>query len=564
MEDIGKYKRILPFKIQTAYIPLEDENLIAADIITERGSIIPRPTFLRLGYRWNEKEESKRFNPLIQEGFNIVKIDTRGTGASTGTRKTPWSVNDSDINQIVNWIIQQPWADGKIVTFGSNFTANTSELSASLNNDAIHANIYCNNGYNLYSDVLFPGGLLLEWNLKTISDKTKEYENKIKLIHDPLYQPVLSEIKHQHQQNGNVYELFSSLQFSDDYIDADSKLTINKLSISNYSDEIGRNKAPKFCCGSWFTAKSASAVVHKFLNYSNHFIGVIGAWDNQLREVETFPKTYPPSLPSKLSLFLEYIRFSKRSLSNPTSIPKLLYYFTIGEQKWKVTDTWPLKNTENQLLYFNVKHQLTVEPPEIKGSKSEYRVNFNATSGTKNRWRTSFSTPVNYGNRSKSDKKLITFTSLPYKNSLEITGHPIVTLQLSSTHEDGAVFVYLEVIHRRRVYYLTEGQLRLIHYKESSSSAYKTPIPYHSFKKAETISLKSNLIYDLRIPLEPISVKLPENCKIRVAIAGADSGNFKHYPEVKHAPSWNIYHNSEYRSSIQLPIIKNEEDKGKE
>jgi predicted acyl esterase len=102
---------------------------------------------------------------------------------------------------------------------------------------------------------------------------------------------------------------------------------------------------------------------------------------------------------------------------------------------------------------------------------------------------------------------------------------------------------------------LTEGQLRLPHWKESKNTPYITPIPYRSFKKSEFRPLKQNLIYDIRIALEPISVKLPANCKIRIAIGGADVENFKRYPESQKPSSvWNIYHNSDYSSFIQLPF----------
>ena len=108
LDDIGKYNHSLPVKIQSAYIPLQDEeqSLIAVDIMTERGSIIERPTFLRLGHRWDVKEDQKKWNPLIREGFNIVKADMRGCGASTGYREFPWTEKDlDDINGIVEWII---------------------------------------------------------------------------------------------------------------------------------------------------------------------------------------------------------------------------------------------------------------------------------------------------------------------------------------------------------------------------------------------------------------------------------------------------------------------------
>ena len=172
---------------------------------------------------------------------------------------------------------------------------------------------------------------------------------------------------------------------------------------------------------------------------------------------------------------------------------------------------------------------------------------------------------MDYSDRAKQDKKLQMFTSPLFKNSLEITGHPVVTVHLSSTHEDGAIFVYLEAIHKRKVYYLSEGQLRLPFWEESKKSLYSTPIPYRSFEKLSISEIRPNLIYDIRIPLEPISVRLPENCKIRVCIAGADAENFKNYPKtVKPHPVWSIYHNSEYKSFIQLPTIKIKDENEKE
>ncbi|TFG17419.1 MAG: CocE/NonD family hydrolase [Promethearchaeota archaeon] len=559
MEDIGKYKQVLPYHIQTAYIPLDDENLIAIDIITEKGAIIERPTFLGLGYRWKDNDTPKKLNPLIQEGFNIVIIDVRGVGASSGTRNLPWSrIELEDSKKVVDWIIQQPWSNRKIITFGSDYAATTSELSASLNLEQIQCFIIFGNPYDLYSELLFPGGIFLEWFTKTWNEKNKFFEqHKVKPVNDPLYHPILSEIKQQHQWNVNTHELFSKIEFKDDKFDSKPDCSIQNISVMNYSDEISRNKSPKFVLGSWFDGKSALSVIHRFLNYSNPLICVIGSWDHSLRPVKSVPKLVPHSIPSELPFILEQIRFAKQSISNPNSIPKLLYYFTIGEQKWKVTDTWPLPETEYLNLYFGTKHKLTTTSSEEKGDKTEYRVNFNTSTGKKNRWRTYFGSPVDYSDRAKQDKKLQTFTSSEFNSSVEVTGHPIVTLQISSSHEDGAIFVYLEAIHKRKVYYLSEGQIRLPFWKESNNPPYATPIPYRSFERSSFSEIKTNRIYDIRIPLEPISVRLPENHKIRVCIAGADAENFKNYPDtIKPHPTWSIYHNSEYTSFIQLPIIK--------
>ncbi len=564
LDDIGKYNHLLPTKVQSAYIPLQDEDksLIAVDIITEKGSIIERPTFLRLGYRWNEKEDHKKWNPLIREGFNVVKVDVRGAGASTGTREVPWSENElMDIDAIVEWIINQPWSDGHIITFGSDYSATTSELSARGKNPALKAHVCHGNEYNLYSDIIFPGGIFHKSYVKSWSGRNTLVEkSKIQSVNDPLYNPVISEIKHQHEQNVDVWDLFSNIEYVNDNLDAKNKIPLSTINLSTYSDEISRNKAPKFNIGSWFDTKSANAIIHRFLNYSNPFIGVIGPWDHALKHVYTLTKPRSPSFPTQLVSLLEYIRFAKKALSNPTSIPKKLYYYTVGEEKWKVTETWPLPTQKINTLYLHAKNKLSFEPP-IKGEKSIYHVNTRTTSGTSNRWTTPFGTGVNYSNRAKQDRRCLIFTSPPISDSIEITGHPLVTLQLSSSHEDGALFTYLEAIYKRKVYYLTEGQLRLIYRKDSARKPYSSPTIFREFTKSNAELLKPNIVYDFQIPLEPLSVRLPENCRLRLSISGTDVDNFKSYPEMtKPYPEWTIYHNSEFISAIKLPIILNKEE----
>ncbi|MBN2154417.1 MAG: CocE/NonD family hydrolase [Candidatus Lokiarchaeota archaeon] len=557
-EDIGKYRRILPFKVQSTYIPLKNEEkiLLAADIITEKGSLIERPTFLRIGHRWREKEDIKQYNPLIQEGFNFVKVDVRGTGSSFGNREIPWSPSEiQEINDIVHWITEQPWSDGKVILIGSDYSATVSELAVTCNNNSIYAYISIGNGFNLYSDVMYPGGLFLESYVKKWSEKNKLYENtKIKPLNDPLYHSNASIIKDQHTMNKDVMDLFSSIEFSDQLL-AETNIPLTTICISAHSDEIYRNKFPKFSVGSWFDAKTANSVIHRFLNYSKPFIGVIGCWKQDANPLNLLKDPESRLKSTNLLLLLEFIRFARKSITNPTSIPKLLYYYTNRENKWKVTNTWPLPNQVIMPLYLAGKNQLNMRISS-KAEKSIYKVNYSTTTGTANRWQAPFGDKISYKKRAKQDKKCLIFTSQALSESIEITGHPMITLHFSSTHKDGAIFVYLEVIYQKHVYYLSEGQLRLILWKESSNPYYKTPIPYRSFGKNDVSFLQPNSIYNIRIPLEPISVLLPEKSKIRIAIAGADAGNFKLYPEpMKPPPEWNIYHNTEFPSLLELPVI---------
>ena len=108
-----------------------------------------------------------------------------------------------------------------------------------------------------------------------------------------------------------------------------------------------------------------------------------------------------------------------------------------------------------------------------------YTVDFTATTGRHNRWATNGGAgDVIYGDRAAEDEKLVTYTSAAMVGDVEITGHPIVTLYVSSTEPDGAFIVYLEdVAPDGRVSYITEGQLRALLRRVSVPTHFPRPCP---------------------------------------------------------------------------------------
>jgi putative CocE/NonD family hydrolase len=139
---------------------------------------------------------------------------------------------------------------------------------------------------------------------------------------------------------------------------------------------------------------------------------------------------------------------------------------------------------------------------------------------------------------------------------MEITGHPEVTLYLTSTATDGAFFVYLEQVDQRgKVTYLTEGALRAIHRKVSTSPPYRTFGPYHSFKKDDALPLVPGEVFELTFALIPTSVIIQKGQRLRVAIAGHDKDTFARIPE-QEIPTINLQRNSRYASYVDLPFIK--------
>ena len=207
--------------------------------------------------------------------------------------------------------------------------------------------------------------------------------------------------------------------------------------------------------------------------------------------------------------------------------------------------------------YLSENNKLTLSAPTSSAGADTYAVNFEATTGEKNRWHTQVGGPVEYPDRAEEDKKLLTYTSEPLAADTEITGHAVIDLLVTSTHTDGAFFLYLEDVDEQgRVTYLTEGALRALHRKISTEAPpYKTFVPYHSFKKKDAMPLTPGQLAELKFGLQPTSVLINKGHRIRIAIAGHDKNTFARIP-ADGSPTVTIARSKSNASWIDLPVVE--------
>jgi uncharacterized protein len=238
---------------------------------------------------------------------------------------------------------------------------------------------------------------------------------------------------------------------------------------------------------------------------------------------------------------------------------KRLIYYTMGEEQWKTTAVWPLANTKMARRYLAPDHALSERPPTGADAEDPYQVDFTTTTGRlTNRWQTqSGGADVVYDDRAQEDHKLLTYTSPPLTADLEITGHPVVTLQLRTDAAEGAFFAYLEdVAPSGRVTYITEGHLRGLHRRVSAQpKGLVEPTPYHTYARADGAPLVPGERTELAFGLFPTSVLIRRGHRVRLALAGGDDGTFVRLPAEGPPPAWRVERNAEHGSWIDLPTI---------
>jgi uncharacterized protein len=203
------------------------------------------------------------------------------------------------------------------------------------------------------------------------------------------------------------------------------------------------------------------------------------------------------------------------------------------EGKWHTTKVWPPGGLTSQRLYFSAGKTLTSSAPVTQQGHDSYTVDFTASSGTQTRWHAQLGGGnVVYPDRATEDKKLLTYASVPLDADLEITGSPVLTLEMSSTTGDGAIHAYLEdVAPTGRVTYLDEGIFRVIDRKEVDPSSLYEPLgPADSFLRADAEPMKLGEVATIRFSLFLTSVLLRKGHSIRIALAGADASLFQRYP----------------------------------
>jgi putative CocE/NonD family hydrolase len=151
---------------------------------------------------------------------------------------------------------------------------------------------------------------------------------------------------------------------------------------------------------------------------------------------------------------------------------------------------------------------------------------------------------------------MLSYTSAPLEQPMELVGHGLTDLYLSGSERDLALFIYLtEVEAGGRERYVTEGLLRALHRKEQPAPAtYRTTWPFRSFSRADAAPLTPGKVERIRVPLLPVAWRFSAGSRIRLSIAGADDD---HCAQVPHGrpPLIKVLWGEGNTSVLDLPMM---------
>ena len=519
---------------------------------------------------------NKMVKRYISHGYAFVMVDARGSGASFGSRPMEWSPDEvKDGAEVVDWIIAQDWSNGSVGSTGVSYDGTAAEMLLVNQHPAVKAVVLRYSLFDVFQDIVMPGGIRSEYFLRTWSalnfaldsNSAASFFRQIgaklpgfamqsvaPVDDDPLGVRLAQAVK-DHRANYNVYETARQFSYVDDV--NQTGLSPDHFSPHAFLDKIQASGAAVYCWSGYCDGAYTRANIKRYLNINNPGKKlVLGPWDhgnaNMIDPTETRPKVQFDDLGEILRFFDHHLKGKENGIDSEAPI----HYYTMGEGCWKTADDWPPQGFQDMPFYFGPQHTLLKDAKPQESGVDSYQVDFSTGSGDTSRWVSLVNIAgkkIGYPNRRQADEKLLIYQTPELKQAFEVTGHPIISLFVKSSHPDPQFFVYLEDVSPvGEVRYVTEGQFRGMHRKISTSEqAYVIPIPTHTYIRADALPLVPGEVAEIVFDLQPVSYLFQVGHSIRVAIAGADKDNFEIIPET--APKWEIIRTTEQRSHIMLP-----------
>jgi putative CocE/NonD family hydrolase len=582
----------VPAPPRSLYLAMADGCRLALDVYLpmapEQASAAPRwPTIcvftpyyrrfaLKVGAVGTEPSPNifKYRDMFVPRGYALVVADVRGTGASFGTRDSFRSPRErEDFRQVVDWIVAQPWSDGRIGATGISYLGAACDFLASTGHPAVKAIAPLFSVWDTYTDHYYPGGILLN-QLAEIYDQLmvaldhdrRDLLGAFAYFSDPnldgphpvdedadgaLCRAAVSE----HIGNFHMPDFITEFRFKEEPLPYDASFSSASFSPYHYAGGVPADVAVYSVSGWMDGAGYANGAISRYLTLPNaHRYLLLGPWDHGAR-INVSP--WRDRIEPEFGVLAEVLRFFDEHLSGLDTgmrAEQPVHYFTLREEAWRASAAWPPITEAATHFYLAADH--TLSHTSGAAGRDSHRVDFAFGTGAHTRYErlAAIDNRDYYSDWTGRDAALLCYTSAPLEADTELSGHAVAELWVASSEADAALHVYLTELDESGEHYITEGVLRALHRKDAADTPHRrTSWPTHSFARRDAAPLVPGKPERMRIALLPVSWGLRKGSRIRLAIAGAD---VDHYAQVPHGrpPTLTLHHGGEMPSRLTLPL----------
>lgn len=559
------------------YLTMRDGTRIALSLYFPDRHLPEKPApVLLVQTRYGRARMYEYGKPWIKAGYVLAAVDTRGSTASFGPRDGEITASEiADMDEIIAHLARQPWSNGQVVASGVSYMADTADIASSRPAPALVATIPRQVDFDAYLHLFYPGGIQNAYMLNAWGTATRELDlgrdgrggprDCRATVEDcaalfPGLQPVDADGGYvllrqalQGRRRWGPEDYYGTLFRDDRGLNGHA---LFDLSPAAQLAGIRREAKPAQVWGSWMDAGTAEAALARFRSAAHVPMELwITANDHNHRVLaDPFRPEQKEPVPSIEEQAAINIKFATRVRAGERPVRRVNYY-VLGARVIRSSPTWPPSHIGRRIVYLDEGGKLGPVRTGRPGADS-YEVDFSATTGRTTRWTTNFGVAPGYADRREADRKLIVYDTAPMKADMELAGSAVVSLRMTSSGSDPAVFAYLEdVAPDGRVTYLSEGQLRLIHRRPADGKT----LPYdqgeapHSFRRADALPVVPGKAMSVRFSLFPVAAKIARGHRVRLAIAGADADTFGRIP-ANGTVRFAIERGGANGSYVQLPL----------
>jgi len=528
--------------------------------------------YLRVRY-WFDKQgnlmdpvfRTKYLGNILKHAYAVIVVERPGTGASFGVMNASFEVGAKEANEILNWIAAQHWCNGNIGMYGDSFQAMIQFAAATTGNPHLKAIFPTSSGFDLYSSVTFPGGVLNKTFASFFSWSTSFLESVLTPVDSDKDGSLLAQARKERSgstlaKQSEVW--FRKFPFRDSITPDGIKIWEGPGNLYPLLDLINQSGIPVYMTTGWYDLFSGADDM--LLWYANLTVPrrlLIRPADHS--EVEK--NGFDLDLGAEVHRWFDYWL---KGIDNGIMKESPIYYYVMGDLKkgaWRTCTQWPLVNQKLTCFYFSEGTTgsvastndgfLRLETPDQKDTADAYMVDHSTTSGKYSRWY-AVNWSRKYPDMRSNDQKALTYTTSPLETDVEVTGHPVVHLWFTTDAPDLDAFVYLEEVDSNgKSTYVTEGNLRASHRNLSKAPYNNLGLPYHSHYERDLMPILSREPIELVFNLLSTSYRFHKGNRIRIAVTFVDADNFE-TPVINPAPKLRLLRDMNHPSSIELPIVQ--------
>jgi uncharacterized protein len=521
---------------------------------------------------------------FIGAGYAWVDVDVRGSGVSFGRWPLPWSSAEvADGRDVVQFIVKQPWSNGRVGSTGISYEGTTAEMLTTIHHEAVRAvaprfSLLC-----AYEDVAFPGGAQLAWFtegwsrfnalldahqfhhamagllgtvfrghaagpgalglavrtlLRAVGDEATKrllgmalgmvFLGGRRVDEDPTGRARALALA-DHFGNGDVHDLVSGVVFRDEARASLPPRSFDLISPRGHLDAIRSSGAAIWSYGGHLDGAYGQAAARRFRALPGSSL-LLGPWGHA--GVLAHPGRglgRPARFPHEAAL-LEF--FDAHLKEGAPGFESGVRYFTLGANTWHHATTWPPPHVRTVRLALGSSRTLAESSGTARAPASPVVVRHdpNFRTGDRSRWRGVLAAFVaaDYPDIGARLRDQVAFDGAPQDRALTITGHPTLELVVRADVPDLVVMAYLlDVAPDGSVHYITEGHLRALHRASIDEDDDREAVGVRrSFERERARPLDPAVDERLRFSLLPTSYQLPRGHRLRLVLTLGDADHF--------------------------------------